>query len=710
MIGTISEIIDNSVIVNLNIDITAQPNLVNLHVVFEDNDTKVIGEVVNVTMSQLTANIVGEMEGNQFSPGSSSKPSFKSGVRLVKTEELELLLGNQSVLEGQTNFGTSNVYKGYRINVNINDFFSNHFAVLGNSGAGKSCTVASVLQKLFTSSPKPPINSNLFFFDAYGEYTNAFSKLHDINPALNYKVYTTNLQFTGAELLRIPIWLLDVDDLALLLDVTSPAQLPILEKTLKLVPILTGSSQAVIRRKNDIIARALQDILLSGNDSTKIRDQVIAVLTKFNTTELNLESKIAQPGYVRTLKQCLYVDKTGKMQEMELVVEFIRGYIVDEQEEIKEEEMNPFYTLADLELAMDFALISEGILKSEKVFDYANVISVRLHTLANGENKAYFSYPKYVTRDQYIDELLTDVSTGMKCQIVNFNINYVDDRLAKVMTKIISRMLFLKSSTIVPRGSRAFHIIIEEAHRYVQHDSDVELLGYNIFERITKEGRKYGMFLVLITQRPSELSDTCISQCANFIILRTLHPKDLGYIREMVPNISIEVVQQLKNLKPGNCIAFGTAFKVPITMYVDLPNPRPLSNNVDLETIWYKAMNNSYTKVSTANNSAKVSSLPDVVGIPDTTSVSSIPSPSSGIAPSVAATPANMIGVNTVPSPALPQNTVPSQNMQNQSSVAEVPQNLMTQVAQPINSSVASAVQATNAQNSFIQPTGSVNN
>ena len=130
MIGTISEIIDNSVIVNLNIDITAQPNLVNLHVVFEDNDTKVIGEVVNVTMSQLTANIVGEMEGNQFSPGSSSKPSFKSSVRLVKTEELELLLGNQSVLEGQTNFGTSNVYKGYRINVNINDFFSNHFAVI----------------------------------------------------------------------------------------------------------------------------------------------------------------------------------------------------------------------------------------------------------------------------------------------------------------------------------------------------------------------------------------------------------------------------------------------------------------------------------------------------------------------------------------------------------------------------------------------------
>ena len=161
--------------------------------------------------------------------------------------------------------------------------------------------------------------------------------------------------------------------------------------------------------------------------------------------------------------------------------------------------------------------------------------------------------------------------------------------MAKVITKVISRMLFLKASTLKPRGSRAFHIIIEEAHRYVlKNDTDKSLLGYNIFERITKEGRKYGMFLALITQRPSELSDTCISQCANFVILRTLHPLDLGYIKDMVPNVSSEVVLQLKNLKPGNCIAFGNAFKVPISMYIDLPDPRPLSNNVDLETVWYK--------------------------------------------------------------------------------------------------------------------------
>lgn len=611
MIGSIIEIIDNRVLIKLAIDINKQPNLVGLHVVFEDETKKIVAEIVNVSQTEMTAVIVGELGENSFIPGATKRPSFKSSIRLVTLEELELMLGSQNIVAGQTNFGTSNVYDGYRINVDLNDFFSNHFSVLGNSGSGKSCTVASILQKLMVGNGHVPRNANFFFFDAFGEYNSAFSGLHAINPEFNYKYYTTNVKSATDEILRIPVWLLDVDDLALLLDADTPTQLPIIEKTLNLVPILTGQSDAVIKKKNDIIARAIQDILLSGNDSTKIRDQVTAVLTKFNTAELNLESQIIQPGYVRTLKQCLFVDKTGKMQEMELVVEFIRGYIVDEDEEVQVTDLNPFYSLADLEMAMDFALINEGILKSSKVFDYANILSVRLHTLVNGEYKEFFSYPRYITKEQFVESLLIS-NNGAKCQIVNFNINYVDDRMAKVITKIVSRMLFEIASNTIPRGSRAFHIIIEEAHRYVIKDKDVDLLGYNIFERITKEGRKYGIFLGLITQRPSELSDTCISQCTNFVILRTLHPKDLEYIKNMVPNISMEIVQQLKNLKPGNCIAFGNAFKVPISMYIDLPNPRPMSNNVDINSVWY---NESPTLMNNIGGVAEIRPIPSNITI-----------------------------------------------------------------------------------------------
>ncbi len=589
MLGNIAEIIDNQVFIDLNIDISNQTNLINLHVIFEDETKKIVGEIVKVNKQQMVVNIVGELKEKNFLPGFSSKPSFKSNIRIISLEELEYVLGPQTPSQGQTFFGYSNIYQNYRINASINDFFSNHFAILGNSGSGKSCTVASILQKLFTSTSYTPVKANIFLFDAFGEYTNAFSNLKDKNASILYKTYTTNVTSADSEIIHIPTWLMDVDDLALLLDVTNPNQLPILEKTLKLVPILTGDSAETIKHKNDIIARALEDILLSGANSTKIRDQVTAILTKFNTEELNLETEIVQPGYVRTLKQCLYIDKTGKFQEIELVTEFIRSFIHKEfDQDDSTTSSQCFYNLTNLEEALEFALISEGILKSEKVYDFANVLSVRLHTLANSPNRKYFEYPEYTDRNSYVRELLTDRLTGNKCQIVNFNINYVDDRLAKVITKILSKMLFSLAVENNSRGSIPFHIIIEEAHRYVQNDKDIDILGYNIFDRITKEGRKYGVFLALITQRPSELSDTAISQCSNFIILRTLHPKDLQYIKEMVPNISSEVVQQLKSLQPGNCIAFGSAFKIPISMHVEFPNPAPNSNNVDLATIWYQ--------------------------------------------------------------------------------------------------------------------------
>ena len=584
MLGKIREIIENSVIVNLTIDINQQPNLVGLHAVFEDGTKKIIGEIENVDQEKLTANIVGELIGDRFVPGASAKPSFKSKVRIIQLNELEVFLGHQETTKDDVYLGISNVYDNYHINVNMNDFFSNHFAILGNSGSGKSFTVSGFLQRLFTRTPEPPVGANIFMFDAYGEYTQAFSGLKQVNANLNYKTYTTNTKNPETEILRIPLWLLDVDDLALLLDVTTPNQLPIIEKTLKLVPVLTGNSPEVIRHKNDIIARALQDILLSGNESTKIRDQIIAVLTKFNTEELNLDSKIIQPGYVRTLKQCLYIDKTGKMQEMEIVVDFINGYI-EEELSLEVPQSQTYYTLTDLEHAMDFALISEGVLKSDKVYDLANVLLVRLHTIASSEQAEYFKYKEFVDRATFIKNLLTTQSGG-KCQIVNFNINYIDDRLAKVITKIISRMLFKEAVNNPNRGSMPFHILIEEAHRYVQKDVDLEILGYNIFERITKEGRKYGTILGLITQRPSELSDTAISQCSNFIILKMSHPLDLEYIRTMVPNVSNEIVQKLKTLKPGNCVAFGSAFKVPTFAYVEKPNPTPLSNNVDMAKVW----------------------------------------------------------------------------------------------------------------------------
>ena len=131
-----------------------------------------------------------------------------------------------------------------------------------------------------------------------------------------------------------------------------------------------------------------------------------------------------------------------------------------------------------------------------------------------------------------------------------------------------------------------YHLFLEEAHRYIQKDNDVFLIGYNIFERIAKEGRKYGVLLDIISQRPMEISDTVVSQCSNFLIFKMTHPKDIKYIEEMLPNISQDVIEKMKILQPGTCVAFGSAFKIPMIVKMDMPNPRPYSSSCNVSGYW----------------------------------------------------------------------------------------------------------------------------
>ena len=181
--------------------------------------------------------------------------------------------------------------------------------------------------------------------------------------------------------------------------------------------------------------------------------------------------------------------------------------------------------------------------------------------------------------------ILKQIDTLTK--IININISYLDDRLAKTICKIYSKLLFDFTSKLQQRGSFPVHLILEEAHRYVQQDSDIKILGYNIFDRIAKEGRKYGVILGLISQRPSELSETALSQCSNFLIFKMQHPHDVSFIKQMVPNITDEIVEKMKSLQPGTCVAFGSAFRLPTIIKMEMPYPQPLSANVDVSRLWY---------------------------------------------------------------------------------------------------------------------------
>ena len=586
MLGRIIGIEDSVVELELNVELDRIQNLNNLYVVMEDANNSFIGEIICIKGNIARINMVGEIIDGKFVFGVIKGISFNARTKLVPKDKINLIIGIENYDESKHLYlGDSPIYEGVRVGVDLNKMFSGHLAIFGSTGSGKSCSVARIIQNLFNRRESIPYLASFFIFDAYGEYHSAFEKIGKKIPGINFKAYTTNVHSKTSEILSIPPWLLTTDDYALLLGATKNTQLPIIEKALKLVNVFCRSDEETIKHKNDIIARTIIDVLSSGGTSAQIRDQIFSILSHYSTSELNLETPIVQPGYTRTLKQCLIIDASGKLREMELVTNFMQSFLNDELE-LSLPDGSFSYTLKDLGKAFEFALISEGTLNSSKIYDDMNVLKVRVYSLINSDQSRYFEYPEYITKDKYIRKLLT-AKNGGKAQIVNFNINYIDDRLAKTITKIYSRLLFDFSKENESKNKLPFHIVLEEAHRYVQNDSDAEVLGYNIFDRITKEGRKYGTLLTLISQRPSELSETSLSQCANFLIFKMLHPNDVDYIKKMIPNITNNIVSRLRILQPGICIGFGSAFKVPTLIKVKMPNPEPTSDSCDISNAWF---------------------------------------------------------------------------------------------------------------------------
>ncbi|MCI8575265.1 MAG: DUF87 domain-containing protein [Bacilli bacterium] len=585
MFGKIIDITENTIIIE-NTSNKIETNLLNIHVIFSDVSRKVVGEIIKITKEQFTIVLLGEIHDTYFQSGIIKVPAMTSSCRIIYKSELELLIGNQDYAsKNQLLIGNSIAYEGYKVTVNMNSFFSNHFAILGNTGTGKSCAVARLIQNIFYyNSEAIPTNAHLILFDIYGEYHNALKKIETI-PGIKVRNYTTEVIEDNTEVISIPPYFLDVDDLAILLEVQDSSLLSILEKTLQYVYIFKSTDPEAEEYKNDIIAKCLTDILSSGKNSTQIRDQIVSILMKYNTPTLNLNSEIVQPGYTRTLQQCLNIDAQGKMNAIQFVHDFLSQF---NKVELNAKVLgdNFIYDLDDIYYALEFALLSEGTFNSQTMYDKANNLKVRLHAIMNSPLKKYFVVTNPISKNEYVRQMfLTPLNE--QAQIVNMNFNFIDDRFAKILTKIFSRLFFQFATNLTDRGSFPIHIILEEAHRYVTKDSDTSILGYNIFDRITKEGRKYGVIMGFITQRPSELSETALSQCSNFISLKLFHPEDLKIMTSIATNVTLKDIEKIKLLRPGTALVFGSAFPLPVITKFDMPDPAPDSSNIAVTKTWF---------------------------------------------------------------------------------------------------------------------------
>ena len=288
MFGKIVYISNSEAHVEIGKDLST--NLMNLHIIFEDENKKILGEIVDVSKDIIKVNFLGEFVGNKFLGGVIRKPTFDSKIRLIDKKELKTIIGEDS--ETSLTIGHSALYDDCDIKADINDLFSNHLAIFGNTGSGKSCGVARILQNIFQNKKLVPVRSNILIFDAYGEYHNALQNVNEIDPRLKFKFYTTNTNQTGGELLSIPVWLLNVDDLALLLSATTHGQLTIIERMLKLVRIFASSDENAKEYKNYLIAKAVMTILYSNQTAASKRNDVFSILNTCTTPEFHLEAPV----------------------------------------------------------------------------------------------------------------------------------------------------------------------------------------------------------------------------------------------------------------------------------------------------------------------------------------------------------------------------------------------------------------------------------
>ena len=558
-------------------------DLMNVHVIFETGDQRILGEVTEINDEIIKIRFLGEYLDGKYVNGIMRKPLLSSKIRIINNSELLELVGKPS--PKSFTLGKSAVYKNYTVYTNINDFFSSHMCIFGNSGSGKSCGVSRIIQNVFADPNVPSFKANLFFFDAYGEYKNAFKSINKYNDKYLYKFITTNPEEETDEFLQIPTHLLTLDDWALMLQASKHSQLPIIERTIKLAKIFAKNTDEARIYKNHLIAKALLAVLFSSETTALKKNEIFTIIEVCNTPEFNFGSVIPGLGYTRTLSECFEIDSNGNFGESVLITNYILSHIKDDVENI-EVPLDSCYSIKDFAKALEFTLISEGFQNNENLYADAIILKVRLNSIITSKVGTYFEGNEFTPVPVFIDRL-TKIG-DKKAQIININLEDIDDVYAKVIVKIFSRILFEHSKGRQDRAQDPYHLFLEEAHRYIQKDSDTFLIGYNIFDRIAKEGRKYGVILDIISQRPVEISDTVIAQCSNFLIFKMTHPLDIKYIEEMLPNISADVIAKQKVLQPGSCVGFGAAFKIPMIIKMEMPDPSPSSSSCDVSACWAK--------------------------------------------------------------------------------------------------------------------------
>lgn len=467
--------------------------------------------------------------------------------------------------------GMMTTHNNYVPKFSIDNLLSHHMSILGNTGSGKSTTARKLLHEIVHLSERNEINIekvNFVIFDVHDEYESLPERF--VN-----KVMMENI--------AIPLETLAIEDWINLVQPSSAVQLPILMQGLRMANLLENGEV-----KNSWI-KAYCALELYNNVQTEVVGKRSKIISMLNKIEIEgMEGILREFTTYGSFKQTRDIDYEIKFKE--LLERFIETESTYSYQECREKIMD-LMDLADcsvgdlhnLIVGMDIIFLFEEMKGNAQVRSYCSTLMTRIDNLVSIYSQTLFDNNDEKRKN------FQDVLQSKKGFTI-FKCSNLDDSDLLFFTGYILRLIYAKQketrqSSGTPK--ELFHFVLDEAHKYIsENNNDNNIRSLKIFEQIAKEGRKFGLFMILVSQRPSELSKTVLSQCNNFIIHRIRNNIDIEQMRKSIPYISDSQLIRIAYLKTGSALLVGEAFSIPMELIIDGAEYGEHSKTVKPSDIW----------------------------------------------------------------------------------------------------------------------------
>ena len=523
----------------------------------------------------ITLKTKGVIEEGKFQVTSQYVPMIGNEITLTTKLELDIIYGVEND-EAAIYIGKS-ILEGQPIKIPINKLFASHIGVFGNTGSGKSNTLHKLYLQLFRTKYHQSIihASQFYIIDFNGEYTGEEMFGVDASDKMIYENATN--KDNGVKLPVKKEYLFNADILSILFDARSATQVPFLRRAIDLWNKKNFDGDGIAK----FVVGTIKKILTSGDAaSSDAKDNWISVANSFINND-SLFNELKGLEYHSQRKAYMYMNNGEKKyinDKSDMLPEDI-DYLNLNQ--IKDELSRTFESnneIKKLKMHLDFQKVHQTSWKSTNI-EHLNPLFSRIDT-------AFSSLEKVI-------EVVEDISDKYKTLNI-ISLVYANREITRLIPMLLSKMIYDEQKKVVAgkEVTKTKHLIIDEAHNILNADyrnngDDWQDYRLSVFEEIIKEGRKFGFYLTLSSQRPADISPTILSQTHNYLIHRLVNEKDLRMLENTMPTLDKSSYQKIPSLGQGEAIITGNAIQVPIFVKVDKEEKnRPSSDDVNLIELW----------------------------------------------------------------------------------------------------------------------------